>query len=235
MSTNVPPLLKDAMESDREAGVLAREMAAAFGGMVKFYREQYGLSPEEARQRAQDIGAPAYQEWLRNQPPDQVSWFDLNNLAERDPQLARQRWEEIKAAALQELRTGHRAAKILEVGGPDCWDRAKFFAIRDDLAQGWQPRNGIERQLIDVMAQAQSSYFYWLGTLTARATLETVRDRRREEEQGRWSPPRVTDAEALEQAAAMVDRFNRIFLRTLRALRDLRRYAPAVIVQTRDR
>jgi hypothetical protein len=29
----------------------------------------------------------------------------------------------------------------------------------------------------------------------------------------------------------MVDRFNRIFLRTLRALRDLRRYTPAVIVQ----
>ncbi len=29
----------------------------------------------------------------------------------------------------------------------------------------------------------------------------------------------------------MVDRFNRLFLRTLRALRDLRRYAPAVNIQ----
>jgi hypothetical protein len=29
----------------------------------------------------------------------------------------------------------------------------------------------------------------------------------------------------------MIDRFNKIVLRTLRALRDLRRYAPAVIVQ----
>ena len=29
----------------------------------------------------------------------------------------------------------------------------------------------------------------------------------------------------------MVDRFNRLFLRTLRALRDLRRYAPSVTVQ----
>jgi hypothetical protein len=35
----------------------------------------------------------------------------------------------------------------------------------------------------------------------------------------------------VDQAGAMVDRFNRIFLRTLRALRDLRRYAPPVIVQ----
>ncbi len=29
----------------------------------------------------------------------------------------------------------------------------------------------------------------------------------------------------------MVDRFNRLFLRTLRALRDLRRYSPALVVQ----
>ncbi len=29
----------------------------------------------------------------------------------------------------------------------------------------------------------------------------------------------------------MADRFNRLFLRTLRALRDLRRYAPSVTVQ----
>ena len=34
----------------------------------------------------------------------------------------------------------------------------------------------------------------------------------------------------MEQAAAMVDRFNRLFLRTLRALRDLRRYEAPVNV-----
>jgi hypothetical protein len=39
---------------------------------------------------------------------------------------------------------------------------------------------------------------------------------------------------AVEQAAAMVDRFNRIFLRTLRALRDLRRYSPTVVVQNAE-
>ncbi len=30
----------------------------------------------------------------------------------------------------------------------------------------------------------------------------------------------------------MVDRFNRLFLRTLRALRDLRRYASSVTIQS---
>ena len=35
----------------------------------------------------------------------------------------------------------------------------------------------------------------------------------------------------MDQSAAMADRFQRMFLRGLRALRDLRRYAPAVVVQ----
>jgi hypothetical protein len=30
---------------------------------------------------------------------------------------------------------------------------------------------------------------------------------------------------------AMVERWNRVFLRTLRALRDFRRYAPTVMIQ----
>jgi len=43
-------------------------------------------------------------------------------------------------------------------------------------------------------------------------------------------PPRVSIAEAMDQAAAMADRFHRMFLRSLRALRDLRRYTPTVVV-----
>jgi hypothetical protein len=46
-----------------------------------------------------------------------------------------------------------------------------------------------------------------------------------------WCPPRVSEHQALEQAGAMIDRFNRIMLRTLRALRDLRRYGPTVFVR----
>ena len=48
---------------------------------------------------------------------------------------------------------------------------------------------------------------------------------------GAARPPRIEAAEWLEQAAMMADRFNRLFLRTLRALRDLRRYGPTVVVQ----
>jgi hypothetical protein len=38
----------------------------------------------------------------------------------------------------------------------------------------------------------------------------------------------VREAEALEQALRMAEQWNRIFLRTLR---DLRRYAPTVMIQ----
>jgi hypothetical protein len=41
---------------------------------------------------------------------------------------------------------------------------------------------------------------------------------------------RVTTVEAIDQAAAMVDRFNRLFLRTLRQIRDLRRYSPSLVI-----
>jgi hypothetical protein len=198
--------------------------------LVLQYREHFGLTAEEARKRAYSPPGPEQEERLQNMPADQVSWHDIGNVAQSDPERAQEAWETVKAAALDELRTGHRAAKVMESAIPRCRDRAQFLAIRSDLIEEWQPRNGIERQLIDVMAQAQTTYLYWLSQLTVRATLESL-DERRLQEEGCWKSPRITDAEALEQAAGMVDRFNRMFLRTLRALCDLRRYSTPVIVQ----
>ncbi|MBK7995247.1 MAG: hypothetical protein IPK14_18265 [Blastocatellia bacterium] len=42
--------------------------------------------------------------------------------------------------------------------------------------------------------------------------------------------PRVTEQEALEHAAIMMARFNKLFLRTLRQLRDLRRYSTPITI-----
>ena len=50
--------------------------------------------------------------------------------------------------------------------------------------------------------------------------------------EGKWRLPRVMDVDAQNQAVAMADRFNRLFMRTLRGLRDLRRYAPSVMIQS---
>jgi hypothetical protein len=214
-----------------EASSLARELAASFRSAVEFYRDHFGCTAPEAVAKVGQSWPPDYEERVLSGPPDQVSWHALEHIAERNPELMAQCWERIKQAAREELESGHRAAQVMEGQDPTPWRRAQFLAIRDDLAREWRPRNGIERQMIDAMAQAQTTVFFWQEMLVTRATLDRMKQDRDVKEYGKWAPPRVSDAEAVEQAAAMVDRFNRLFLRTLRALRDLRRYAPAVIVQ----
>src|SRR5947207_8588541 len=155
-----------------EAGVLAGELAKSFGQMVQLYEKRFSLSREEALRRATEPPPDGGDRTL-NEPPDQVSWFDLHLVARTDPDRAAARWEEIKRAALDELRTGHRAAKAVETVNDGAWHRAQFLALREELAADWGPRNGVERQLIDTMAQAQAGYLQWLHTLTIRTDLES--------------------------------------------------------------
>jgi hypothetical protein len=107
-------------------------------------------------------------------------------------------------------------------------ERARFIELRKSLAEQWQPQNGIEWRLIDQMTQAQTILDHWMYLSYSRATRETREMKRGEE---RWELPRVQEQDAQEFAAEMVDRWQRMFLRTVRALRDLRRYQPQVIVQ----
>lgn len=74
-------------------------------------------------------------------------------------------------------------------------------------------------------------WLYWLNRHFIQAETEGARQDQNLTRDGYWKAPRVETAAALEQSAAMAERFNQMALRTLRALRDLRRYAPAVIVQ----
>jgi hypothetical protein len=213
-----------------EPGVLAREAAAAFGRLVESYEKHLKLTRAEAFARATE--APAeHLERILDSPPDQLTWCELYTVGRSDPERATALWEGVKQAALEELQTGHRAAQAVEGTNPVAWQRAQFLALRNDLAAQWQPRNGIERQLLDTAAQAQAGYLHWLHVLTVRTSLESHTNDRRHQEEAKWLPPRQSDADAIDQAAAMVDRFNRIFLRTLRALCDLRRRGGPVIVQ----
>jgi hypothetical protein len=213
-----------------DAGVLAGELAKSFGQMVEGYERYFSQSREEAVQRASEPMPDGGQRALSG-PPDQVSWLDLHMIARTDPDRAAARWEEIKRAALEELRTGHRGARAVEAADNGAWRRAQFLALREELSAEWQPRNGIERQLLDTLAQAQAGYLYWVRILTVRTELESVTNDRLHKEEAKWQPPRQSDADALDQAAAMMDRYNRLFLRSLRALCDMRRHTSPVIVQ----
>jgi hypothetical protein len=215
---------------DAEAGALAREMATALRELVESYKGEFGLATPEAAARVREDWRFQEERALHGPPPE-VSWADLEGLAERDPEQVVRRWEEIKQAAREELATGHRVCEAVEVYGSTPWQRARFLALRQELAEGWQPRNGVERQLVATLAQAQAAWEYWLGVLRSKAALEAAMEQATLRDKGRWEPPRVTGFRAVEQAGAMADRFNRIFLRTLRALRDLRRGPQPVFVQ----
>jgi hypothetical protein len=139
-------------------------------------------------------------------------------------------WARLKHEAREELATGHRAAEPLDFE-QEPRARAQFLALGAAFMAKWQPAGGIEQSLVDTLAQTYSSYLWWLGLLHIQSTLEARREEPSLRTHGQWQPARLDAAAAIEQSAAMVERFHRLFLRTLRALRGLRRYVPAVVVQ----
>src|SRR5262249_29907636 len=149
-----------------EAPLVAEELAFAFRGMLELHTKHYQLSLEEAVERATGP-APEYDERVLHGPPDEVSWFGLDSVAQHDPGRARERWEEVKRAARQELRTGYRAARALERPGEGPWSRARYLALRAELTEAWRPRDALEQQLVDQLAQWQSLLFVWQEALAA--------------------------------------------------------------------
>ena len=139
----------------------------------------------------------------------------------------------MKTAAADELASGARSATLTNWETP--YERAQFLAIRHAMIDEWQPAGGLELILIDQMAHCHSGFMYWLQDF------ERLKDRevnRREidgeESLAKWNktyiPPRVGEAEYVERALKMADRFQRMFMRSLRALRDLSRYAPKITI-----
>ena len=173
-------------------------------------------------------------------PVGELSWQHLAAVqVEEGAAVSVGAWETIKQAARDELSSGHRAAMVVETHETRPMDRARFLAVREALAGEWHPRGGIEWTLIDQMAQAQAQYLYWTQKLSERSQQEAAEDRRdrqtyhTQEKQwykcGDWIPERVTTSEAIQEAAGMADRWHRLFMRSLRQLRDLRRFS--VVIQ----
>src|SRR5262249_12896077 len=144
-----------------ELGSLARELARAYLERVTWLREEMQLSVGEADAKARAVGDPTWARRALDQPPEQVSWNALNALLEHSPEEAYGAWERIKAAARDELASGHRAARVLGWNG-NPWGRAQFSAIRTAFSEEWQPRGGAERAIVDQMAIAHACYLEWM-------------------------------------------------------------------------
>jgi hypothetical protein len=221
----------DSTANPIELSDLARELAAAFGEMVNFYRKHYKLSAEEASQRAAEA-SPEYIDHILNAPPDQVSWLDLDNLVQKDEAKALERWAQIKQAARDEIRSGYRAARTIEdSGGP--WERARFLAVRAELMGDGPACNPVEQQLVDQLAQWQVLLWRWQDALSTWTTCATYGSRRAKKGEP-YETMRLTEAEALERAMEKVERIHRMYLRTLTALQDQRHLRTPVAVRHAD-
>jgi hypothetical protein len=220
---------------------------------VAYYRSEAGgaLSIEEARRRAFHPCTNAEEavkefDSLLSLPLESLNFVDLIELHSLAPRAAEWFWERAKHEGRAEFESGHLAANITFPVGymKGLWNIARYLGLRESFIDDWQPKGGIEIALIDMMAQTYFQWQYWLEQTVKRSETQPREEhhaykewKRHQQEMakmkswdsGYWFPSYVTEQQDIEHAVQMADRFNRIFMRTLRQLRDLRRYSPVTI------
>ena len=227
-----------------DQGSILRELQQARKMMLRFYMGDNGGN-HSAEDAVKLVRGPGDEEGIErdlrrvfSESVDQVSWYELERIYNHFPTITRKVWQLVLTEASKELESGNRMAATLETTDwqREAWKRAQFLAIRNGFVTDWKPNGAIERALIDMMAQEFSEYLYWSEQVHHRSTTDMKilysreEERRIEEAEGNWVPPRVSEKDAIEHAMQMMDRYNRLFVRTLRQLRDLRRYSTPVTI-----
>lgn len=213
-----------------EIRVLANRLAESYADSLKVYVREYKLTLEEAIAKQEDR-SQEYLERLWETPSEQVHWFTLNDLQGRAPELAIQKWQQVKEDAREDLASGHYSfARILDHSP---YEKAIYLAVRDAFSEQWKPQNAGEQILVDTLAQLYCQYLNWLHRLDVRTNLDRDLEDSNIQRTGKWKPSfdsHGTTPEWIETTSNMVERFHRLFLRTLRALRDLRRWNVNVVI-----
>lgn len=214
--------------AEAEARVLVEKFARSHAELVAYYR-RHDVDDGEARRRADDLSA-YLAETARTCPPCDQSWDRLGSLAEVDFEAAHAAFLRVREYALDELDSGKLVAEMS--GHVKPLEQARFLAVRETFIDDWQPAGGIEQAMVDMLAQNFCLYLHWTKLAHSRTVelMENMDEELRRYEAAGWKPPRQCAADAVEQAYQLAERYNRIFLRVLRQMRDLRRYAPPVIV-----
>ena len=243
----------DSIEASVGYSSLIRQMHKAFVRHVAYLRSEAGgcLSIEEARARAfhpckDKKEALKEFDTLMSLPLECLSFIDLQNLYGSAPRAAEGFWEIAKIEGRAEFESGHLAANITfpEDYMKQVWNIARYLGVRESFLDDWQPKGGIEVAMIDMMAQSYFQWQYWLEQTVRRSETrpreehhayrewkrhQTELSKMKSWDSGYWFPSYVSEQQDIEHAVQMADRFNRIFMRTLRQLRDLRRYSPVTI------
>lgn len=231
-------------EQRAELIMLGERLAKVYGQKIKYYQDIYKAYPNDEYIQTQyspdkihDVVTEPITDnelaTLRERPCSEIRWDDLHSLHNRDSSRAMKLWDGIQAAAADWLQSGNFACERVQANEKP-WHRAEFKAIRRQFVEAWEPQGAIEAAMVDILAQSYMGMNYWLrvtGTMTSREFEAAEKDERdRYGSRAEWHTPRLNVAEAIDRAFTMVDRFNRMFLRTLRQMRDLRRYQMPVTI-----
>src|SRR5215213_2737000 len=216
---------------DAEARQVLIEAAQSFIGTINFYKSEFGGGKprDEAVKEALQC-----HEWRRGYVEglsvQEVSWAHVSAVGEVNIEDALKLWSRVREAANDELESGKRGARVAGENG-EPYALAQYLAIRDSFADQWQPRGGIESAMIEMLAVSYSLQMYWSTVAHDRAMRvhDAQCDQVKRFESSGWKSPYQSEADAVDQAHRLADGYNRQFLRVLRQLRDLRRYAPVVI------
>lgn len=243
----------DSLESFLGYDSLIRVMSKWYGRHVAYLRSEAGgsLSLEEAREAVyrrnlnDEEASKLFDELIRYRT-DSIGFWHLFELHENSPAMAENLWELIKREAALEFESGHRAAAALEPADymTDCWNRASYLGLRESLCEEWRPKGGIELTMIDAIAQAWLMLQHWTEQSVRRSKTEPrqenyqflkwkeweKRANHKQWNDGVWDIPFVSEQAAIEHAAQMADRWQRMYFRAIRNLRDWRRYTPQVTI-----
>lgn len=208
--------------------MLSAKVASTHAALVAYF-QHYGSTKEEAQAAALDSSKYSAEQ-ARVCPPQEQTWDRIGHLADIDLGEATLAWLKVQDYAYDELESGVRSAEA--AGNTSPLERARFLALRDKFIDQWQPAGGIDAAMIDMLAQAYSLQLHWTEIAFTRSTqfADSMREELKRYESNGWKPPYQSAADAIDQANRLADSYNRQFLRVLRQMRDLRRYAPPVIV-----
>lgn len=219
-----------------EARAIARHMAENYRQSLAYQMDRhrrhtklnYSEAAEQAERSAYDMRnpSPEHVERIHATPLDELDWFALETLELNQEGEGWEKWQQIKGQAREELLNGVYGTEIVIDRFANPLKRARYAVLREELTKQWQPRDFIEQTLIEQLAQTYFLYTRWIHISACWAFREMETLSKYEAE---YSPPRLSDKQAEEHALAMADKFHRLFQRTLRALRDMRRYAPVIV------
>jgi hypothetical protein len=233
---NLPDVEKMTLREKSEARALARAMGENYRRRVKYYKSRLLEIPEDSSDRLwyspekiNEYARGGSLESVMSSLADDLRWDQLQIIEEKDEEAAALVWKTVKRMAREDLSAGSFAARAILVNETP-YEYAQYLVMLKAFIDAWEPRNAIERAMVETLVQAHLCYNHWLGVAMNAAVYSYNAVEQHNKREEKWQPPRLSAAETIENAMAMADRFNRLFLRTLRQMRDLRRYSVPVTI-----